>query len=147
MAEGLLKDRVAKAGLADRVTVRSAGTWAGFGQAASDHGVVIASQDGIDIAEHRSHPLTRELVAGADLILVMTPEHRADIIAGDPEAADRTYLLTLFADPEHGNEGGVDDPIGGDIHAYRQTYRELAGLIDAALPKIRALAVPEETAP
>lgn len=145
MAEGLLKDRVGKHGLADRVAVRSAGTWANHGNAASDNGVVIAAEDDIDIAEHRSHPITPELVEGSDLILVMTQSHRDEILAESPGAKDKIHLLTRFADPENGSLEGVKDPIGGNMDAYRKTYMELTGLIDASMERIGRL-VEEETA-
>lgn len=139
MAEGLLKDRLAKAGLDGRVEVRSAGTWAWLGAAASENGVTIAARNGIDIAEHRSRPITNELVSGADLVLVMTPEHRDEILARSPEAEEKVHVLTRFADPENGDPAGVADPIGGDLSAYESTYEEIAGWIDASLPRIRSL--------
>ena len=145
MAEGLLKDRAGKMGLSDRVAIRSAGTWARPGCAASDNGVLVAEEDGIDIAEHRSHPVTRELVEGSDLILVMTPEHRTEILANHPGVEEKVHVLTRFADPENGSHDGVEDPVGGDIHDYRKTYEELTGLIDASMERIGQL-VEEEAA-
>ena len=146
MGEGLLKDRIAKAGLSDKVRVRSAGTWADFGYAASENGVTVAAEDDIDIAEHRSHPITAQLIEGSHLVLVMTPEHRAEILANYPEAESRVHILTTFADEVNGDPHGVADPIGGNLAAYRKTYMELTGLIDAAMPKILQL-IEEETAP
>ncbi|MEZ4648819.1 MAG: hypothetical protein R3E97_08545 [Candidatus Eisenbacteria bacterium] len=146
MGEGILKDRIEKAGLGDRVRVRSAGTWADFRWAASENGVTVAAEDDIDIAEHRSHPITSELIEGSHLVLVMTPEHRVEILADYPDAAGRVHVLTKFADEVNGSPDGVADPIGGNLAAYRKTYMELTGLIDAAMPRILQL-IEEETAP
>lgn len=59
--------------------VDSAGTCGLPAYPATDKMVEIAGEWGIDLTRHSSKELSENLVAGADLILVMTEIHRADI--------------------------------------------------------------------
>ncbi|MCA9730086.1 MAG: low molecular weight protein arginine phosphatase, partial [Candidatus Eisenbacteria bacterium] len=136
MAEGILRDLLTKEGLGEQIEVRSAGTWAVGGSPASENAVRAAAERGIDIEEHRSTPLSRALVHGADLILTMEPGHLEEIVVHVPEARNKAFLVTSFADPENGSSRGVDDPIGGDMAAYEKTCQELHDLLSAALPRI-----------
>lgn len=145
MAEGVLRSLVAREAWGDRVDVRSAGTWAAPGAAASANAVKVAGSAGVDIENHRSTPLTRSLIQGADLILCMEPAHVEEIVHADPAAAAKTFLLTLYADAEDGARTGVDDPIGGTEPEYLKTYREIEGLLRQSLPRIAALV--RETSP
>ncbi len=136
MAEGILRSLLEKQGVSGEVEVRSAGTWGSEGAAASANAVTIAGRHGIALDEHRSSPLTRALVSGADVILVMEPTHLEDVLAKDPSAEGKTWVLTRFADPEAGEPGGVEDPYGADLTAYEATFSELDHLLRMALPAI-----------
>jgi protein-tyrosine phosphatase len=138
MAEGILRDLLEREGLGEEAEARSAGTWAVSGSPASENAVRASSELGIDIEEHRSTPLSRALVYGADLILTMEPGHLEEIVVHVPEARGKAHLLTSYADPENGSARGVDDPIGGDLAAYQHTCRELHELLTAAVPRIAA---------
>jgi protein-tyrosine-phosphatase len=136
MAEGILRDLLENEGLGEQVEVRSAGTWAVSGSPASENAVKVSADLGIDIEEHRSTPLSHALIHGANLILTMEPGHLEEIVVHVPEARSKSHLITFYADPENGSMRGVDDPIGGALSAYEQTYRELHRLLTAALEKI-----------
>lgn len=139
MGEGILKSLLAERGLERTTEVRSAGTWAAHGSAASRNGVRTAAKRGIDLDGHRSHPLTRALLAQSDLTLTMEPAHLEEVIDQVPEVGGRSFILTLFADPEAGSKAGVEDPIGGDEISYEKTFREIEGLMQRALPRILRL--------
>jgi len=121
MAEAIARQVAEERGLTD-VVVSSAGTGAYEGSTASDGALLVGIEHGTDLAGHRSRPLTRELVANADTILVMSPQHllRAQELGGESKA----YLLTDFAS-HGGSVRTVTDPFGGDLEAYRTTYEEL----------------------
>ncbi len=87
---------------------------------------------GIDLAEHRSQPLTYALLKEADIILVMEEAHRRSIFYMAPEVLAKVYLLTEMA----GGHDDVADPFGGTLDEYAATADELAALIDKGLPKI-----------
>ncbi|MBV9491794.1 MAG: serine hydroxymethyltransferase, partial [Verrucomicrobia bacterium] len=127
MAEGLFR-----ALAADRhdLKVRSAGVSTYPGQPASSHAVQALAELGIDIGQHRSTPLSDELVEEAGCIVAMTQSHLDSILYLYPEAAEKTFLLREFED----NASSLDlaDPIGLGYDAYVFT-REV---IRRALPGI-----------
>jgi protein-tyrosine-phosphatase len=88
----------------------------------------------IDLRTHRARPLDRELVAWADVILVMETFHREWVLRKFPEAASRTELLSVYA----GMDGEVDDPYGGDEDAYLACANRLEELIDRLVPRLRS---------
>ncbi|MFB3908922.1 MAG: low molecular weight protein arginine phosphatase [Candidatus Eisenbacteria bacterium] len=146
MAEGLFRKLVREAGLHDRVVVESAGTFAPEGAPASPEGVEVAAREGIDLRGHASRALSTRLVSRADRILVMEPEHRERLIAAFPEAEEKTFLLTTFADPQ-GDPLGVIDPIGMGVEVYERVYRQIEQALRAALPEIERLANGQEEQP
>jgi protein-tyrosine phosphatase len=92
MAHGFLLDRSRRL-LGGALTVRSAGTWARPGYAATEEAVAAAAERGVDIAEHRSAPFTPDLATWADLVVAMTDEQRDEVLDAAPEAGPRTFTL------------------------------------------------------
>jgi len=140
MAEGILRSLLPP-DLAERVSIRSAGTGAIGGVPATALAVKTTAERGIDIGAHRSTALTGGLVREADLILAMEPDHalRARDLA--PEAEARVHLITkLGADPADvpaAREAGIRDPIGGAIPEYDDTYHRIRSHLLRWLPSIR----------
>jgi len=145
MAEGILRRLLRAAGSHEGVVAESAGTNAPDGAHPSANAVEVAAENGIDIRGHAARPVTRRLASRSSLILTMQPEHRDWIVARHPAASDKTHVLTLFADPA-GDPNGIQDPIGMDIGAYRETFAEIEGCLRAAMPRILSL-LPEGTEP
>ncbi len=54
------------------------------------------AERGIDLAHHRSAPVTNEVVEEADLILGMTREHVREIVGLSPGALPKTFTLKDF---------------------------------------------------
>ena len=136
MAEGILRDLLAIPALA-AARVSSAGIAAAPGIPASPHSVTVCAENGIDIAGHRSRPLSRPLIAESDLILTMEDHHRMAAERLDPARADRVHLLARYG-AEHPEAvlTGVPDPIGGDLDDYRRAYERIHEQMTAALPRI-----------
>ena len=124
MAEYILRHRL---GGQSGVTVESAGVMAPTGMPASAGAVDVLEEWKIDIRRHRSRMLTRELVKAATLILVMTDQHRKDILAMFPEANGRVFLLKSFGTSRQSDD--IADPIGLPVNVYRRVRDE----IDAAI--------------
>src|SRR5687768_17559456 len=119
------------------VVVSSAGAHASEGMPASEGALLSASRHGLDLSAHRTRTLTPELVAWADLILVMGLWHldRALELGG----SERTALLGAFAEGDEGEPGlgsEVPDPFGGDDDAYESAYEALDALIRRALKRL-----------
>jgi len=125
MAEGLFRKLVA--GRRD-ISVASAGMSAGRGQLATTDSVRALASEGINLAGHRSQPVTQALVEQATHIFAMTRDHRRLLEMYFPEAAEKTYLVREF---EKGSPD-VPDPIGQG----RETYERCRDTIKKALPAI-----------
>src|SRR5688572_3506351 len=138
LAEGIARDEVQKRGW-KHVDVASAGIAARPGDGASAHAVTVAGRHGIDLARHRSRPLTPDLVDWADLVLAMGPSHLDGVwrLGG----AEKALTLGDFAS---GAEDGysIRDPFGGPEEFYQETYDELHRLIGQALDRLAPILHP-----
>ena len=128
MAEGILKSMLQERGI-DNIEVSSAGIGSMGGYPATPFAIEAARTWGVDISDHRSRELTRELIQAANLILAMSPEHVKYILRLDRSAADKTFLIKGFPEPYSPSQEGVRDPIGGTLEEYNQTYMELDEII------------------
>jgi protein-tyrosine-phosphatase len=154
MAEGFLRLHAATRGL--DIDVRSTGTHAWEGRAATWDGRRVMAELECPIEEHRTLALTGRLVDWADLILGLSTEHVAEVTRLYPQAGGRTFTLKEFvrllpalppfedtkswlsAASEAQRETGsgdmddydVDDPFGERQEAYRRVANEIKGLID-----------------
>lgn len=142
MAEGIARKIATEKGLKNLV-ISSAGTAAIDGAPATDYAIAAASHWDIDIGKHRSKPLSRQLVEQADLILAMGHEHVRQISNLDGSAKNKTYLLKGFPNQYSKSQAQVDDPIGGTLEQYNQTFLELDEIIRRIFPKIEELAAME----
>lgn len=98
---------------------KSAGT-AVFGSLAPSCGAIRAmASRGIDISDHRSHQVTAEDIAWADLVLTMTGAHRDALCASFGE--DKIHTLAACA----GEEEDVSDPFGGSDDIYEACAAQL----------------------
>ena len=99
MAEHLMRAGLAaRLGVdADRFVVESAGTWGHSGSPMEAHAATTLSSYGLDGAAFRARELLAEHVAGADLVLAATREHRAASVVLHPRAASRTFTLREFS--------------------------------------------------
>lgn len=117
------------------IDVLSAGTSAWDGAPASDGALLVGIERGLDLGQHRSQTLTRQLVHDADLVLAMGPHHleRVEALGG----AGKAYLLTDFAS-RGADSRPVNDPIGGELDVYRATADELEQEVRRVFDRILA---------
>jgi len=101
--------------------VLSAGTYAFDGGRASRDAQETMRDRGLDISQHRTQPLTAELIRQADYIFVMTDAHRDRVVSLEPSADGKVQRLD--------ESGNIDDPIGSG----RNGYSACAERIEAAL--------------
>ena len=137
LAEALARRELEKRGLADRVRVGSAGTGATDGAGISEGSREAGATVGLDLSEHRSRPLTEELVAESDLILTMGMGHlhRVMDLGGEGKAS----VISSFAEGRDEITGwGVPDPFGGDLSVYMETLRALEELVGRSVDRIAA---------
>jgi protein-tyrosine-phosphatase len=134
MAEALLRRSLDEAGRPD-VDVRSAGTGAWDGAPASEGAYLVGLEQGIDLSGHRAELLTRAMVDQADLILAMSRTHLARV--RELGGGGRAHLLGEYAGYQ-GAHAEIDDPFGGELEDFRQTYRALAAMMPGIVSRVPA---------
>jgi protein-tyrosine-phosphatase len=139
VGEAVLRDRLHERGLKDW-EVASAGTWASFGQLASYNSIDVLADQGLDIMEHRSRPVDRELLEWADLTLCMELGHAEALRTEFPDLADKIFTLSEMSGPGY----SVYDPYGEPRPAYEAMVTEVTKLVDNGLNQMVALAQDNE---
>ena len=127
MAEYLLRHWL---GSGTEWRVVSAGVSALDGEPASAAAQVAMAEKGIDIRAHRSQLLDQALVDAADLIVVMTDDHRRIVQRRFPKAVPKVFLLNAFNYSRRGED--IPDPIGMSTDVYRKVRDEM----DQAIPDL-----------
>ena len=100
-------------------TAESAGLYALCGSHASYGAVEAMKARGIDLTEHRAHPLSEEIMLRADAIVAMTQAHALALAEQFPRFKDKIRVMPIE----------ISDPFGGD----EDDYLRCAGEIDRAL--------------
>jgi len=123
----------------DHVEVASAGTSCFAPSAASEGALTAGRRHGLDLSEHRSQPLTPEVLDEADLVLTMTPSHLLRVV--ELGGGDRAAQLTSFAGGSGGSDlpPAVPDPFGGPDEAYEETFQLLEVLVDRTLLRLEPI--------
>jgi len=121
MAETLLAARFTLAGHSS--SVRSSGTFALTNHPADEPARTLMEARGYDLANHRARQITLETTRWAELILVMENHHREAVLALDPTARGKTYLLGHWSGQE------IPDP----YQRGEAIYARALSLIDAAV--------------
>ena len=122
MAEAILKSRNL-----EEIEVKSAGLFAMPGSPISQNAKSVLNEQNIDFV-HTAQIVSLEDLKWANLILTMTTGHKEALLQNFPQMADKTFTLKEYV--RNNNDLDVFDPFGGDISTYRDTLRELSGLMD-----------------
>ncbi len=131
IAEGFFRRLV---GNRKDIEVASAGVHAVRGQPPSLYAVQVCEEQGVNISDLRSQPLTAGLVDRATHIFSMTGAHLETIQMLFPQGAEKSFLLREFEEPGATVWRDVPDPIG----LGRDVYEECARTIKNALPSVLA---------
>ena len=140
IAEGLFRRLL---GNRKDIEVASAGVHAVRGQPPSLYAVQVCEEEGVDIGDLRSQPLTAAVVDRATHIFAMTGAHLETIQTLFPEGAEKSFLLREFEEPNTTVWRDVPDPIG----LGRDVYEVCARTIKNALPSVLAFVEQSELAP
>jgi len=160
MAEGILKKMLKKNkfqdpefGL-DNFEVSSAGISTLNGAPASLFTVEVSKARNVDLTQHRSRQLNKQILKRSDLILAMSDEHLEYIGKMDKNALGKTYLLKAFSPSRHQigeNQSAsnkdespgvlyIEDPIGGTMDDYELCFLEIEKEIRRIFPELINLA-------
>jgi protein-tyrosine phosphatase len=113
MAEALL--RASSAVSRPHLKVSSAGLAALEGHPAAPLAVTLLAERGLDLSAHRARQLTPELVAAADLILVMDAAQQRRLETLAPSARGRVHRLGRFGNFD------IADPFRQDRAAFARS--------------------------
>ena len=121
------------------VAIRSAGTGAADGAAATTETVNVLAEQGIEGVDHFSEMLTAAHVKWADLILVMSLSHMYAV--SDLGGGEKVALITDFLE---GDEvaSGVEDPFGSGMDAYRRTFVQLEQAVMGLMSRLEPILSP-----
>jgi protein-tyrosine-phosphatase len=128
-AEGFLKKLLEKTS-SSGMEIGSAGLTAFPGSTASSQSIRVALEHAVSLEAHEARLLSGDLIEQADLILVMEPGHRQQLIDRYPQASDKIYLLRHFA--RYGSrERGIYDPYGLNLEAYRFCFEDIKECVES----------------
>jgi len=134
MAERLLQQALAKeAAPLNEIEVISAGVAAYPDCPPTNHAVKAVEVDGIDLQDHRSQYLTREMINGASLILVMTEMHRIAIEEEHGKVTPPVLLWREFMETDR----QVADPYGFNLGTYKDTREAIVEAIPSIVDYIK----------
>ena len=125
MAEVILRDELANAGLTGKVEVDSAGTGDWHLGEAMDRGArAELSRRGYDGSGHEARQIRPSWLTGYDLLLAMDRNNLASLrrmADGDRDLADRIRLMRSF-DPDAAAQAEVPDPYNGGPEQYAEVF-------------------------
>lgn len=117
--------------------VISAGVAARTGELVSENSVLALKKVGIDIAQHRSQPLTQRMLDEALAVICMTESHRAMIqVQADPVPANLFLYREFLPGP---GDKEIGDPYGGPLRIYEAARDEMVEAIPGLVAHLKTL--------
>ncbi len=116
---------------------RSAGTAALEGRAMAPNALAALEEAGIYPGPHEARQVGEAMVGGSELVLAMTPEHAATVRrVGGAQPPGGVHTLTWYASGVA--DGGIADPYGLTMAAYRGTLRQLHEQVERVVGRLAA---------
>ncbi len=122
MAEGLLKKKLEEQGVTD-VQVGSGGTNTLNGIPPTPETVQVMRNEGMDVSRHQGQRVTAELIASAEAIFCMEEFHRAQVLAMDPDAEGKVFLMNP----------AIPDPIGQPLRVYETCLESIQEAVERVM--------------
>lgn len=119
----------------DQWRVESAGTWAQEGEPASEGSSIVMLRRGVDLSEHRSRMVSKNMLKEFDLILTMEAGHKEALQIEFPEFASRIFMLSEM----QGVSAPVRDPYGGPLTGYEVTVETIDRMLAKGFYRIVSL--------
>lgn len=137
-AHGVFRHRLGVAGLADQVTVDSAGTHAyHVGEPPDPRSQQHAARRGIDLSDLRARRLVEADYARADLLLVMDWDNLALVEAACPDPRWRPRIRRLAEFCRRHDAAVVPDPYLGGAAGFEQVLDLVEDACDGLLDHVR----------
>jgi len=129
MAEALLTSALRGQ---DGITVESAGLGALVGHPAAGYALELMQEMGEDISAHRARQIHPDMVAAADLVLVMEAGHKRAIDDADPTARGKVHRLGEWQNKD------IDDPHRQPKAAFADALLDIEIGVASWVEKIKA---------
>jgi protein-tyrosine phosphatase len=130
-AEGVLRAKLERLGLGERVRVESAGTHGEKGGAPDARAVAAAAKRGYELSQIRSRRVVTADLAAYDLVLAMDSDNLAFLRAAAPLEVHGRLRLLLSGDATDGPRDVPDPYYGGPAG-----FEHVLDLIEAACDKL-----------
>jgi len=118
---------------ASEYEILSAGLFASEGISATPAAIETMLEYNIDLSQHKSKQINKQMVNSSDYIFTMTGDHCKSLIDMFPESAEKTFLLGDFA----GYQGtDVFDPYGMGVNIYRECAAGLKDMLQKIVEKM-----------
>lgn len=102
------------------VTVGSAGIGALAGHPADATAAEVAARRGVSLEGHVARQFTAEMGEAHDLILVMEPGHRREIVASAPHLAGRCMLFDHWT-----GAAAIPDPYRREVAVFEDVFERI----------------------
>jgi len=124
LAAAYLKELLPKANFLS-IEVASAGLYAQPGNKPVDIALRLAKEDGLNISNHSSNPLTPELLRDSKIILVMEKFHKSFIENIYPDAEGKVFLIGSFYKAKKTDDIDITDPFGADFATCKKVWERI----------------------
>ena len=124
------------------VVVRSAGLAAVTNSPADPRARLIAQSFGMSLEDHRATPVSAELAARADLILVMDWRNDAEMVARFPALTPKLAMLGALAPRDFDEWPSISDPYARDASEAALCFHRIRVAVAALASQILAFRSP-----
>lgn len=115
------------------VEVGSAGIAALQGYPADETMSEVAAENGVSLDGHVAQQFTLELGARMDLILVMEPGHKRELVASTLELGGRVFLFDHWT-----QRAGITDPYRKRREDHERAFREISEAAKGWIRRLKA---------
>jgi L-threonylcarbamoyladenylate synthase len=136
MAEGILRGMLEKTKFAKQIEINSAGTLNLDSSRASEEAIRISEKHNVNISDHISSPIDRQILDKANIIICMAAYHYNLLIRNYPEYADKIYILKTMDSEDNIFDPSIADPIGLSEEFYNQIFLEIQKELKRILPSL-----------
>jgi protein-tyrosine phosphatase len=135
-AEGVFRREIAS-GFAPGTIVSSAG-YVSPNRPPPPNALTVAREFGVELAAHRSRLLTADIVAGADLVVVMSPRQARGVRAPIGRPAPPILVLGDI-DPVSIDSREIRDPVKDSADVFREVYARIERCVKTLAVTVTAL--------
>ena len=135
MAEGILRDKIEKAGL--DIQVDSAGT-ANYhvGEPPHKNTIKVAAENGLDIRDLKARQFSTKDFEDFDLIYVMDSSNHDDVVRLAKSDIHTSKVRFFLSELNEGHSVNVPDPWFGGYDGFQEVYKLLDRACDRIVEKV-----------